>query len=140
MTRSRGFTLIELMIVVAVIAIIAAIAIPNYLRYGYRARRVDGQQMLLTIANAEERYYATNNQYTLDATQIGFASKTPASNDGYYIAGLAAASTSGQAYTATATPTGSQTHDACGPLSIDNTGTKLPSASQTAYNTNGNCW
>lgn len=139
MARSRGFSLIELMIVVAVIAVLASLAIPSYLRYGYRARRVDGQQLLLTIANAEERYYATTNQYTTDVTQIGFTGTAATSNDGYYSATLAASGTSTQAYTATATPQGAQKNDVCGALSIDNTGNKQPNAS-SSLNTNGTCW
>ncbi|WP_333677842.1 type IV pilin protein [Dyella sp.] len=142
MARSRGFTLVELMIVVAIIAILAAIAVPAYLRYGYRARRVDGQQLLLTIANAEERYYAVNNQYTTDPTKIGFSTTPAVSNNGYYSATItpASGSTSAQTYLATATPQSSQANDVCGPLSIDNTGAKLPSTSNTTLNSNGNCW
>ena len=77
MTRSRGFTLIELLIVVAIIAVLAAIAIPAYQRYTYRARRGDGQQLLQSIAIAEERWYATHNQYG-SLAQIGFGTGTTA--------------------------------------------------------------
>lgn len=139
MERSRGFSLIELMVVVAIIAVLASLAVPAYLRYGYRARRVDGQQLLLTIANAEERYYAVNNQYTTDVTQIGFATSPAASNNGYYLATLATTGTSTQAYTATAAPQGNQAKDVCGSLTIDNTGNKTPNAS-SPLNTNGTCW
>ena len=59
MNRSHGFTLLELMIVLVIIAILAAIAIPAYGRYAYRAHRVDGQELLLRVANAQERYYST---------------------------------------------------------------------------------
>jgi type IV pilus assembly protein PilE len=141
MARSRGFTLIELMIVVAIIAILAAVAIPAYMRYAYRARRVDGQQLLLTIANAEERYYAVNNQYTTSVTNIGYTSGTATSNEGYYTATIAPAtgSTSAQTFLATAAPQGAQSNDVCGSLSIDNAGNKLPNASSN-LNSNGNCW
>ncbi|GAI02651.1 unnamed protein product, partial [marine sediment metagenome] len=54
-SAKKGFTLIELMIVVAVIAILAAIAYPSYTRYVYRARRADGQDLLMRIAAAQER-------------------------------------------------------------------------------------
>lgn len=142
MARSRGFTLIELMIVVAIIAILAAIAVPAYQRYGYRARRVDGQQLLLTIANAEERYYAVYNQYTTDVTKIGFTGTSAVSSDGYYSAtiGPASGSTSAQTYKATAEPQGVQSTDVCGSLSIDNTGDKQPDTSSATLNSNGKCW
>jgi type IV pilus assembly protein PilE len=60
---ARGFTLIELMIVVAVIAIIAALAYPAYLDYVRKGRRADAQSHLLSAQIAEERYRAYNNDY-----------------------------------------------------------------------------
>ncbi|HVX56287.1 MAG TPA: type IV pilin protein [Candidatus Saccharimonadales bacterium] len=138
MMRTRGFTLLELMIVVGIIALLAAIAYPAYVRYGYRARRVDGQELLLRIANAQERYYATNNKYG-DLDDIGFTDAT--SEKGYYTANIpASASTSSQAFTVEAIPQGNQAGDACGHLSIDDKGDKLPDASNAAANSNGNCW
>lgn len=61
--RSKGFTLIELMIVVAVVAILAAIAYPSYLDHVKKTRRSDAQGALMGLANAMERYYTTNNSY-----------------------------------------------------------------------------
>ena len=139
MIRRRGFTLIELMVVVAIIAILAAIAVSAYTRYGYRARRVDGQQILLTIANAQERFYATNNKYTDDLTQFGFANPT-SSEHGYYAVTLATSGSSAQSYTATAQPKGSQQNDVCGDLVIDNADNKTPDASDASANANGSCW
>lgn len=140
MARMRGFTLIELMIVVAIIAILAAIAYPAYSRYAYRARRADGQNLLMHLSTAEERYYSTYNAYTDDLTKLGYVSsnKVP-SEKGYYSASVATASSS-QIYTATATPQDAQADDACGALSIDNTGAKRPGKSDTAANSNGSCW
>lgn len=144
MTTSKpcGFTLIELMVVVAIIAILAAIAVPAYSRYAFRARRADGQNLLLNIANAQERYYATFNKYGALA-DIGFTSTPVASEKGYYTASVAMtgpASSSSQGFTATATPVGAQATDACGPLSLDNTGVKTPGPAAAASNANGNCW
>lgn len=141
MTRQRGFTLIELMIVVVIIAILAAIAIPAYGRYAYRARRADGQELLLRIANAQERYYATNNRYgTLGGTPgLGYAD--PAiSEKGYYSVEMAFPGGSSSSFLATATAISSQENDACGALSIDNTGNKLPATTDTSHNSNGSCW
>lgn len=132
MRRQSGFTLLELMIVVAVIAILMSIAIPTYLRYSYRARRPDGQELLLRIANAQERYYATFNRYgSLD--EIGF--EDPAiSEKKYYSATLPAVNSS--TFTATAAPQGDQLKDDCGSLSIDAVGNK----SSSGTTTNGSCW
>ncbi|WP_323135307.1 type IV pilin protein [Dyella silvatica] len=132
MARMRGFTLVELMVVVAIVAILTAIAVPAYGRYGYRARRVDGQELLLRIANAQERYYATYNKYgTL--TDIGYTNT--ASEKGYYNAKITPAAP-GQSYEASAQPQSVQATDACASLTIDSTGKKA--ATGTA--SNGNCW
>ena len=136
----KGFTLIELMIVVAVIAVLAALAYYNYSRYAFRARRVDGREMLMRVAAAEERYYTNFNQYTTAITGaaptgLGFPSAT--SEKGYYaIAAANGSSGSNQSYVLTATPQGAQASDACANLTIDNTGNKTPAAPSS----NGACW
>ncbi|MET0256034.1 MAG: type IV pilin protein [Luteibacter sp.] len=137
--RRHGFTMVELMMVLAVIAILAAIAIPAYNRYGFRARRPDGQKLLIAIAAAEERYYALHNVYA-DLATIGYSSATTAASDnGYYNASVSVSAVNtlaGQAFTATATPTGNQQKDVCGALTLTQTGVKGP----TDKNSNGNCW
>jgi len=143
MTRSRGFTLIELLVVMAIIAILAAIAVPAYSRYTYRSRRVDGKDLLLRIANAQERYYATFNKYG-GLTDIGFTSPAP-SEKGFYNATVAMtgpAGSSSQGYTATATPVpgGVQASDDCGALTLNDAGVKTPGPASAASNANGNCW
>jgi type IV pilus assembly protein PilE len=140
MGRARGFSLVELMVVVLILAILAAVAIPAYGRYAYRARRVDGQELLLRIANAQERFYATNNHYG-SLSDVGFAA--PANSEkGFYLAtsDVATGSTSAQAFTATATPQPVQASDACKALSITNAGVKKPAVTDTTFNTNGSCW
>ncbi|MFC5580947.1 type IV pilin protein [Rhodanobacter terrae] len=140
MTRARGFTLVELMIVVVIIAILAAIAIPAFGRYAYRAHRVDGQELLLRIANAQERFYATNNHYG-SLSDVGYAAPVN-SEKGYYVAtsDVASGSTSAQAFTATATPQNGQVNDVCGSLTINNAGIKTPGPASASSNSNGSCW
>jgi type IV pilus assembly protein PilE len=137
--RIGGFTLIELMIVVGVMAVLAAIALPQYNRYGFRARRADGQKLLLAIGNAEERYYAQQNKYA-DLKTIGFSATTTATSDsGYYAATVTATavnSFAAQGFTATAVPQDVQAKDVCGSLSLTNTGVKAP----LNITSNGTCW
>jgi type IV pilus assembly protein PilE len=141
MKHERGFTLIELMVVVAIMAILAAISISTYGRYAYRARRPDGQELLLRVANAEERYYAVYNNYA-DLTTIGYSNIVTINSDkGYYqVAVVQGPSNDWQSYVASAAPLGVQSHDACGRLSIDNPGSKLPAEGDAAAHRNGRCW
>ena len=139
MSRVRGFTLLELMIVVVIIAVLAALAIPAYGRYAFRAHRVDGQELLLRIANAQERFYATNNHYGA-LTELGFDNPALSEKQYYSVTSAPAAASTAQLFLATAAPAGAQTGDACGDLSIDNTGAKLPASTDAARNSNGSCW
>lgn len=143
--KNRGFSLIELMIVVAIIAIIAAIALPAYQRYALRSRRVDGKELLMRVAAAQERFYTNFNRYATNpltgATSLGLA--TLASERGYYtIASANGATGDTQSYVLTATPVpgGPQARDQCGALTTNNTGVKTPAAGVMPQNSNGPCW
>ena len=141
-TFARGFSLIELMVVLAIIAILAVIAIPAYGRYALRAHRVDGQAVLLHIADAQERFYASNNHYGA-LTDIGYADPLMSEQKYYSVTSIVSADPAGnisQAYVATATPVGTQGRDACGALTIANSGVKTPLSSAAAANGNGYCW
>ena len=72
-SNSMGFTLIELMIVVALIAIIAAIAYPSYIDSVRKGRRADAETGLMQAAHKLENFYARNATYTEDLTQVGYA-------------------------------------------------------------------
>lgn len=68
----RGVTLLELMIVVVIVGILAAIAYPSYRDYISRAKRNEAKSALLQIATLQERFYLQNNTYTTDMSQLGF--------------------------------------------------------------------
>lgn len=70
--QEKGFTLIELMIVVAIIGILAAIAIPNYMSYQCKAKQSEAKTMLGAIHTSEIAYQAEENSFTSDFTAIGF--------------------------------------------------------------------
>ena len=72
--KMQGITLMELMIVIVIIGILAAVAYPNYRDFAARAKRNEAKAALLKIATNQERFYLNNNTYTLDMTQLGFSS------------------------------------------------------------------
>lgn len=131
MSKNKGFTLIELMIVVAVIGIIAAIALPSYEDYVMRARRADAKTALLNVQLAQEKWRANNTTYGA-LSDLGISST---SDDGYY--GVAVSGATATAYSATATAQGSQAADTdCGNFSINQDGTQSVSGSLSA----SACW
>jgi type IV pilus assembly protein PilA len=73
--NNKGFTLIELMIVVAIIGVLAAIAIPNFLNYQCKAKQSEAKSGLGTIRTAQEAYFAEHDTYSYEAGDIGFATK-----------------------------------------------------------------
>ena len=141
--KASGFTLIELMIVVAILGILASLAYYNFARYGFRARRADGKEFISRVAAAQERYYTNFNVYATAITGpppgLGFTSN--ASEKGYYTVATANGATGNtQSYNLTATPGGTQATDQCGNLTLDNTGSKTPLSTAMPQNSNGNCW
>ena len=121
--RGGGFTLIELMIVVAIIAILAAIALPAYTSYITKTKRVAAEGCLSEHANYMERYYTTNLSYK-GAALPGLDCASPQRTGANSQYGVASASTA--AYSITAAPTGAQlSRDTqCGTLSINQVGTR----------------
>jgi len=140
MRRMKGFTLIELMIVVAVMAILATIAYVSYGNYVFRAHRADGREMLMRVAAAQERFFTNQNTYSASVTAaapagLGFTSAN--SEKGYYTVAIVLTN-GGQGYSLQGNPQNSQAPDACGQLTITNTGQKGPVGAP--YNSNGDCW
>ncbi|QID19733.1 type IV pilin protein [Nitrogeniibacter mangrovi] len=116
---SRGFTLIEVMIVVAILGIIAAIAYPNYTQYVQRSRRNECEGQMTSMAAALERRYSTSGAYN-SAAAPAFTCPADGGTATYNLAAALAADT----FTITATPQGPQTGDKCGNLTLTQTGAK----------------
>ena len=123
LARMRGITLIELMIVVVVVSILAAIAYPNYQEFTARAKRNEARAALLRLATNQERFYLNNNTFTTDMTQIGFSSSPFTTETGSYVVSVTSATPSNFSATATYQHGGSEA-DKCLTFTIDGRGQK----------------
>ena len=129
-----GTTLVELMTVVATVAILSMVAVPSYVQYVERARRTDATTSLLRIAANQERFYLENNTYTTNLAQLGFAANQTES--GYYLVSVPAANTLGFQAIAVPAPGSSQMKDAdCQQFSIDDQNDRI-----AAPDPNSQCW
>lgn len=138
MNDHKGFTLIELMIAVAIIALLAAIAIPSYNSSVMKSRRSDATIALSTLQLAEEKYRASNATYgTLAQLQAAGGGVSGTSSGGYYTITIPANTATG--YTLTATPVAgkSQANDtSCAPITLTQAGETTTYAPITPTN----CW
>ncbi len=141
--RARGFTLIELMIALAVVAILAAIAYPSYTEHVIKTKRTEGRALLNRIAAEQERFFTAQNQYAASVTAARPAGLglTATSEKGCYLAAVAVTN-GGMGYNLTAVPQnsaacGDQTQDTkCGTLGINSLGVKTATGTLGA----AGCW
>lgn len=113
------------MIVVVIVAILAAVALPSYQEYVHKSRRVDAQTAMLELAQFMERHYTTNNSYADAALPSGITDRVA----DFYAITLDA---NAQSYTLQAAPTSKQAADKCGTLTLAHTGARTP--------TSAGCW
>ncbi|MBF0271885.1 MAG: prepilin-type N-terminal cleavage/methylation domain-containing protein [Magnetococcales bacterium] len=127
--ESRGFTLVELLIVVAIIAVLSAVALPNYQDSVRKSRRADAQQLMTAIANREEVYLLdamsySNSFTTLNFTLNGWTCANTTCTNAYYTVIVTPGTGAPPSFTITATPVAASTQASDGILTLTNTGTK----------------
>lgn len=141
-----GFTLIEVLVVVTMLGILAAIAIPNYSAYIQRGHRSEAKGVLMQGAQWMERFRSENNRYDQRLNGVAVAlpvdlQRSPSTGAQRYAIGLAVAQAT---YTLTATPMGAQAGDQCGNFTINQIGQRTVVIAGTTYNPGqqqfDNCW
>ncbi len=126
--NNKGFSLIELMIVLAIIGVLGAIAYPSYDSYMKKSRRSDAKVALQGMADRQERFYLQNNTYTTNTVNVGGTG----TDKNYYALSIASADVNGFALTATAVAGGPQANDTttnqgdCTVLQLTAAGAKTP--------------
>jgi len=147
--RTGGFTLIEVMIAVAIIGILVRLAYPVYTQSVLKSHRAEAKAALLDLASREERYFSTTNQYTSTGPSLGYATGTTLTaaaplpvltgNTAYYNLSIQvpAPAASSPSFLATATAVGSQVNDTkCLDYSLSQSGVQTVDGTDSA----GNCW
>ena len=135
-----GFTLIEVMVVVAIIGILSAIAYPSYVEYVNRSRRAEAQATLMELSQFMERRYTTVSSYAVvESNGTLTAPALPITSRGGYNFGFATSQPTRTTYTLVATRTGVMTNDPCGDFSLTHTGVRGQVAT-TATRALGACW
>jgi type IV pilus assembly protein PilE len=131
--KTRGFTLIELMIVVAVLSIIVAVGYPSYMEHVKKSRRAEGMGQLLELADRMERAYSDRGTYPTNISEVYVATTT---DGGFYT--LTVVSANNVSFTVSAAPTslGGQNDDKCETFTLTSLGQKSISGSVP----NSQCW
>ena len=130
--KTRGFTLIELMIVISILAILVTVGYPSYMEHVKKSRRAEGMGQLLELANRMERYYSDQGTYPTSISEVYGAT----TDGGFYT--LSIVNANNVSFTVSAAPTslGRQDTDKCATFTLTSLGQK----SVTDNTLNSHCW
>jgi type IV pilus assembly protein PilE len=128
--QQRGFTLMEVIVVVVILGILAAIAIPNYSEYTLRSHRSAVQAFISDVASRQTQFFLDRRVYATTVAALNMA--TPADIASRYAVAIATNAGPPATFQVTATPTGTQVDDRCGALTVDQAGNKGAAATR--------CW
>lgn len=141
--KARGFTLIEVMITAAVIAVLVGVAFPGYTRMMIKVRRSDAHESLMKAVALQEQFYVDNKRYATKMSELGYvdgsgtATDSPKSREGHYTITVSASTASTftlQAAPVSGAPQSKDTY--CGTLSITDKGIKAKTGSSSL----SDCW
>ena len=124
--KQGGFTLIELMITVAIVGILAAVAYPSYTSHIVKGNRAAAKAQMLDIANREQQFLLANRAYATKDQLTASGYTLPTEVSGKYAFDITVGASTVPAYTITFTPSGTQAAD--GALTINSEGVKAPSS------------
>lgn len=142
MNVNKGLSLLELMVVLAIIGILTSISYPSYIQYLTKSRRCDGQSALLDLASRLERYYSEHNSYQAASIATNKATDVLSSADsaGHWYR-LSISHQSEKDYSIKATPRGAQASDTCQTLRFNSQGIKSADGIEAEDLTNPmQCW
>ena len=123
---TSGFTLIELMIAVLVVAILAVISLPSYAEFVKRGTRADAQAFLMEVALRQQQRLVDRREYAPTIADLGLA--LPKSLAGKYTVSMSAPAVVPPTFTISAAPQGEQTSEGCGTLTLDSAGLRSPTS------------
>jgi len=123
--RQRGFSLTELLIVVAIVGILAAIGLPMYRDYSLASKRSDAQQALLRMSQLQERFFTERNAFATTTTALGYAANPAPSNEGFWNLSVTMPDPA-PSYTLRAVPRAPHADAKCPVLTLDSAGIRGP--------------
>lgn len=140
-SQIAGFTLIEVMIVVAIIGVLSMIAYPSYTDYVSRVNRADAKSVLLETTQLLERNYTEANRYDRKSDNTAFTlpagTQSPRTGTAKYTISFVAGTLAANTFTLQAIPVGTMASDACGTFTLTNIGVKGVSSGATHVD---ECW